>query len=300
MTQYQDAVLELQSIRDFLRWGVTSLSQARVFFGHGTDNAWDEAAVLVAHALHLQDISPDMLDAKLLAKEKSDIAELFKRRIEERIPAPYLTGMAWFAGLPFIVDQRAIIPRSPIAELIEGGIQPWLAEVEPAAILDLCAGSGCIGLAAAQYFSNASVDLVELSDEVADLAAKNIEMHALQDRVTLYRGDLFEPLPVQQYDIILTNPPYVDAQDYADMPQEFQHEPRLALVAGDDGLSVAHDILANAQKFLTPQGLLVLEVGNSGIALEEAYPHIPFTWVELERGGVGVAVIHAADLPSGA
>jgi ribosomal protein L3 glutamine methyltransferase len=297
MEAENDIADALVTVRDFLRWACTEFGRAEVYFGHGTDNAWDEAVALLRFVLHLpEEDGAQVLDARLLRAERIAYIELVKRRIEERIPAPYLTGVAWFAGLPFTVDQRVIIPRSPIAELLEQGFQPWLPG-DCRRILDLCAGSGCIGIAASLVFGDAEVDLADISAPALELARANIARHGVQGRVRVIQSDLFEQLdPVEPYDLIVSNPPYVNQADLDAMPAEFHHEPALALGSGVDGLDITRQILQRAGDYLAPGGLLVVEVGNSGEALEEAYPEFPFTWLEFERGGVGVFVMRAGEL----
>ncbi len=287
----------LTTIRDFIRWGASRFSAAGLYFGHGTDNAWDESVQLVLHTLHLsvQDSRPEWLDARLTLSEQQAVARLFDRRIRERVPAAYLTGEAWFAGLKFHVDSRVLVPRSPIAELIEAGFEPWL-EREPERILDLCTGSGCIGIACAYAFEQAQVDLSDISPEALAVARENIALHQLDDRVAAVESDLFSGLAGREYDLIVSNPPYVDARDLAAMPAEYHAEPALGLASGDDGLDFTRRLLAQAAEHLSEDGLLVVEVGNSQQALEQAFPSLPMVWVEFERGGHGVFVLPASAL----
>ncbi|MCL7463216.1 50S ribosomal protein L3 N(5)-glutamine methyltransferase [Pseudomonas sp. NW5] len=283
----------LCSIRDLIRWGVSRFHEAELFFGHGTDNAWDEARLLVLGALHLPwDTPTEYLDCRLEADEQAAVHALLQRRVEERIPAAYLLGEAWFCGLPYVVDERVLVPRSPIGELIEGRFAPWLAGA-PARILDLCTGSGCIGLACAQAFPEAEVVLADLSFEALEVANLNIERHQLEERVYTVQGDGFDGLPGQRFDLIVSNPPYVDAEDFADMPAEFHHEPALGLACGADGLDLVRRLLAEAADHLNENGLLVIEVGNSQVHIEAAYPEVDFHWVEFTRGGHGVFVLSA-------
>jgi ribosomal protein L3 glutamine methyltransferase len=295
--QEQQVVNELMTIRDYIRWSTTQLSKACVYFGHGTDNAVDEATRLVLHCLHIPgDCDLNLLDARITSDEKEHILQLLDRRIKERIPLPYLIGEAWFAGLAFDVDERVLIPRSPLAEMIEQGFEPWLQQQLVSSILDLCAGSGCIGIACAHYFDEAEVDLADLSDQALVVAEKNIARYELNSRVKAVQSDLFSALESKKYQLIVSNPPYVDQQDLASMPKEYHHEPSIALGSGDDGLDLTRKILRQAGRYLTEDGILVVEVGNSGLALEQAYPEVAFTWVEFERGGHGVFVFSKLEL----
>lgn len=287
---------DLHTVRDYLRYASSQFAASRVFFGHGTDNVWDEAVHLVMRSLHLPlENNTLFLDARLTLEERQLILERIRRRIDERVPMAYLLGEAWFMGMPFHVDERVLVPRSPIGELIENGFQPWLGDKPVERILDLCTGSGCIGIGAASVFEDASVDLSDISPEALAVAESNIEFHELRDRVRTVQSDVFANIS-GQYDIIVSNPPYVDAEDLADMPQEFHHEPALGLAAGNDGLDIAHRIIAGAAEHLTPGGLLVVEVGNSWVALDEAYPELPFIWLEFSNGGDGVFAITEQDL----
>lgn len=287
---------QLLNIRDCIRWGASRFAAAGLYFGHGSDNAWDEASYLVLHTLHLPwDSSPQVLDARLTLEERRQVLAVLDRRIGERIPAAYITGEAWFAGLRFHIDRRVLVPRSPLAELIERGFQPWLAG-EPGRILDLCTGSGCIGIACAAAFPGAEVELSDISGEALVVARQNIELHQLQQRVSSWQGDLFAAVGGRRYELIVANPPYVDAEDLAAMPPEYRAEPALGLASGADGLDLVRRLLAEAADHLSPGGLLVVEVGNTWPALERAYPGVDFTWVEFERGGHGVFVLGEAQL----
>lgn len=283
----------LRTVRDYIRWAVSRFHGAGLFFGHGSDNAWDEARQLVLGALHLPwEIADSYLDCRLEDDEHAQLQALLERRIEERVPTAYLLGEAWFCGLPFIVDERVLIPRSPLAELIEQHFQPWLP-AEPVRILDLCTGSGCIGIACAYEFPEAEVVLADLSFEALEVANHNIERHGLEERVYCVQGDGFAGLPGQRFDLILSNPPYVDAEDFADMPAEYRHEPALGLACGEDGLDLVRRMLAEAADHLSDKGLLIVEVGNSRVHVEALYPEVDFTWLEFERGGHGVFLLAA-------
>jgi len=284
----------LRTLRDYIRWAVSRFQAEQLFFGHGTDNAWDDARQLVLGALHLPwEIADAYLDCRLEDDEHEHLQALLKRRIEERVPTAYLIGQAWFCGLPFIVDERVLIPRSPIGEAISQRFEPWLVE-KPARILDLCTGSGCIGIACAYEFETAEVVLADLSFEALEVANRNIEQHGLEERVYTVQGDGFDGLPGQRFDLIVCNPPYVDAEDFADMPSEFHHEPALGLACGEDGLDLVRRLLAEAADHLTDNGTLVVEVGNSQVHVEALYPEVDFTWLEFTRGGHGVFLLAAA------
>ncbi len=292
----KDILAQLHTIRDFIRYALSRFNEAQLFYGHGTDNAWDEAVHLVLHTLYLPwDTDPAMLDAHLTEAEKHEVLEKIRLRAEKRIPAPYLMGEAWFMGLPFYVDERVLIPRSPISELLLNECQPWLQAEQVNRVLDLCCGSGCIGIGAALVFPDAKVDVVDISEDALRVARKNIGRHQVEDRVQALQSDLFENL-TERYDLILCNPPYVDAADMNGLPMEFRHEPRLGLAAGDDGLDLVRVILRDAADYLTEDGCLVVEVGNSAAALEDAYPDVAFTWLEFERGGEGVFLMTAEEL----
>ena len=287
---------ELLTLRDFIRWGASEFTAAELFYGHGTDNAWDEAEQLVLHAVHLEPpLDGEWLSARLTRPERERVLANLQRRIQERIPAAYITGKAWFTGLPFHVDERVLVPRSPIAELILKRFEPWLIQ-PPQRILDLCTGSGCIGIACAYAFPDAEVQLSDISWDALAVAEENIQLHNLEDRVFALQSDGFANLQGQVFDLIVSNPPYVDAEDMASLPDEYHAEPELGLASGEDGLDFTRQLLAQAVDHLTETGLLVVEVGNSWPALASAYPDLPFIWVEFERGGHGVFVLSAQDL----
>lgn len=284
-SQIDEAISELVTIRDVLRWATSQLNEAKVFFGHGTDNAWDEALLIVFGILHLaHDSQPDIINARLTVSERRKLIQAFAARINQRIPAAYLIKEAWFAGLPYYVDQRVIIPRSPIAELIEQRFAPWIEPQKVHRILDLCTGSGCIAIACAWQFPEATVDALDNSDAALAVAELNINTHGVGNQVNLINSDLFANVGEQLYDIIVSNPPYVDAEDMANLPPEYLHEPSAALAAGTDGLLIVERILQEAAKHLTQHGILIVEVGNSAERLQERYPTVPFTWLEFTRG----------------
>lgn len=287
----------LISPRDWVRWGASAFAAAGLRFGHGSDNALDEAAHLTLHALHLPfDLADTYLDARLAPAERRAVLGLLRRRLDERRPAPYLTGEAWFGGLPFHVDERVIIPRSPIAELIDDGFQPWLGEREPGRILDLCTGCGAIAIACAYAFPDAEVVATDLDDGALEVAARNVERHQLGPRLQLRRADLFDGLDGERFDVIVTNPPYVGLEEWQGLPAEYRHEPEFAFTGGEDGLDIVARLLAAAPAHLAEDGLLVLEVGNTMFAVEQRWPDLPVTWVDLERGGIGIGVLEAEDL----
>jgi len=287
----------LRTLRDFLRWGASRFAGAGLFYGHGTDGAADEAAVLIAHVLHLDlPLAPEFLDAALTVEERVAVTALLHRRINERLPAPYLTGEAWFAGLRFAVDPRVLIPRSPIAEMIENGFSPWLDDTDPTRILDIGTGSGCIAIACALAFPQARVDALDISPDALAVAAANVARYGLQERVRLLQSDLYGALAGERYDLIVSNPPYVPDDEYASLPDEYRHEPQGALLSPDAGLEHPLRILHGAADHLNEGGLLVLEVGATWPALVERLPQLPFTWVEFARGGQGVAAISREEL----
>ncbi|EFH72553.1 conserved hypothetical protein [Vibrio cholerae RC385] len=287
----EEAVSELYTLQDMIRWTVSRFNAANLFYGQGTDNAWDEAVQLILPTLYLPiDVPPHVLSSRLTSSERLRVVERVIKRINDRTPVAYLTNKAWFCGLEFFVDQRVLVPRSPIGELIQNRFEPWLIE-EPTRIMDLCTGSGCIAIACANAFPEAEVDAIDISVDALQVAEQNIQDHGLEQQVFPIRSDLFRDLPQEQYDLIVTNPPYVDQEDMDSLPSEFRHEPELGLAAGSDGLKLARRILANASLYLKENGVLVCEVGNSMVHMMEQYPHIPFTWLEFENGGHGVFLL---------
>ena len=291
MSYKQSAIRDLTTIKDFIRWTFSRFQNADLFYGHGTDNSWDEAVHLVMGALKLPlDFDRDMLDCALTYNEKKHILKLVQTRISKREPLPYLLGEAWFMGLPFKVTKDTLIPRSPIISLLESEFAPWLKNY-PLNILDMCTGTGCLGIAAALVFEDAEVDISDISEAALDVANENILRHQVEDRVHAIHSDMFKGLSGKQYDLIICNPPYVDADDFHNAPAEFHNEPELALTSGEDGLNFTHEFLAQVAHYLQDDGILVYEVGNTEIALQAAYPDIPFMWVELEQGGNGVFIL---------
>ncbi|MBI2790432.1 MAG: 50S ribosomal protein L3 N(5)-glutamine methyltransferase [Gammaproteobacteria bacterium] len=292
-----EAVEQMVTIRDFIRWAVTQFNQADLVYGHGTDNGWDEAVNLVLTSLHLPpDIDTNVLDAKLVLAEKELIVQRVKRRVEERIPVPYLVNEAWFAGLNFYVDERVLIPRSPIAELLEDEFSPWVEEGNVQRILDLCTGSGCIAISAAFTFPDAIVDAVDISSSALEVAKINVERFGLEENVNLIQSDLFTALSGKQYDIIVSNPPYVGKAEYDALPAEYIREPKQALLCDEDGLGIIRRILAHAADYLSPTGILIVEVGFGQDLLEAELPGIPFTWLQFEKGGEGVFLLTSEEL----
>lgn len=285
------------SVRDTILAVADDFDHAGLFFGHGTDNAVDEAAVLVSHVLGLAD---DQLDARLDAipetQQLEQIRQLSEQRITSRMPLAYLINTAWFAGLSFYIDENVLVPRSPIAELVAAQFSPWLPGGEPADILDLCAGSGCIGIACALAFPAAHVDIADISPPALVIARKNVARYELEERVDVIESDLLSGLAGRQYDLIVSNPPYVSPAELQSLPPEYHHEPPLGLVSGDDGMSLVIGILKDAPDHLAEAGVLVLEVGYSQPVLEALFPTVPFMWLDFEHGGDGVLLLECQQL----
>jgi ribosomal protein L3 glutamine methyltransferase len=289
---------ELLTLRDWLRYAVSTFSEAKLSFGHGSLSAYDEAAYLILHTLHLPlDTLDPFLDARLTAQEKATLLELLKRRVEQRVPAAYLTNEAWLGEFKFYVDERVIVPRSFIAELLRERLFPWVADADnTTAVLDLCTGSGCLAILAAHAFPQALVDAVDLSADALQVAQRNVADYDLKDRINLIQSDLFTQLSGKQYDIIISNPPYVDAASVSALPAEYLHEPKLALGSGSDGLDATREILKQAASHLTAHGILIVEIGHNRDVLEAAYPDLPFTWLEVSAGDQFVFLLHRNDL----
>lgn len=287
----------LETVIDFVRWGGTLFQQSELNYGQGTDNAFDDARMLVFYVLKLPWECPDAyLTAKLTQSEQVLVTDLFRERIETRQPSAYIIGEAWFAGMRFKVNQHTLVPRSPIAELIAQRYQPWVEADEVTAILDLCTGSGCIGIASLQACPNAQVDLADISRAALAVADQNIALYGLESVAQTIESDLFSALKDKRYDLIVSNPPYVDAIEMAALPLEFQQEPELGLAAGKDGLDLVRRILAEAANHLNDDGTLIVEVGVSQYYLEQVYPELPFYWFEFEQGGEGVFAIQKSEL----
>ncbi len=285
---------EMHTLRDVLRWTTSQFNNADLFYGHGNADAFNDALQLILHSLHLPVTEfPELFaDARLSMMEKQAIAELIHRRITERVPVPYLTHEAWFAGLPFYVDERVLIPRSPFAEIIEQQFSPWLQNPDAIGhILDLCTGGGCIAIACAVAFPYATVDAVDINQQALDVANINITRHHVEDQVKTIKSDLWDELTNKKYDLIVSNPPYVGAQEMTTLPAEYKHEPKLALEAAENGLALVETILLHAATHLNDTGLLFVEVGNSDLATMERWPDIDFLWLDFEYGGHGVFML---------
>jgi ribosomal protein L3 glutamine methyltransferase len=283
---YTSARQSLVTVRDVIRYAVSRFNEAALFFGHGTSSAWDEAAYLVLHTLHLPlDRLDPFLDARLLPEEIDSLLAVVQTRVQTRKPAAYLTQEAWLGEYRFYVDERVIVPRSFIAELLPESLTPWIEYPELVhRALDLCTGSGCLAILIAEHYPDAEVDALDLSKDALAVAARNVADYGLEDRVRLLQSDMFSALADETYDLIVSNPPYVDAESVANLPDEYRHEPALALGSGEDGLDATRIILQNATRFLAPQGVLLVEIGHNRAILEPQFPEIEFTWMETESG----------------
>jgi ribosomal protein L3 glutamine methyltransferase len=288
----------LRTVRDCLRFAVSRFNEHQLFFGHGSDSAFDEAVYLILHTLHLPlDRLDPFLDAALTTSELGQVLNVIERRVKQRLPAAYLTREAWLGDFRFYVDERVIVPRSFIAELLREQLDPWVADPEAiTSALDLCTGSGCLAILAAHTFPRARVDAADLSPDALNVARINVDDYGLQDRVQLIESDLFDALRGKKYDLILSNPPYVDADAVAALPQEYLHEPELALGSGTDGLDATRRILAEAADHLNPNGLLIVEIGHNRDALEQAFPALPFVWLDVQAGDEFVFLLRREDL----
>lgn len=283
---------ELVSILDFLRFSLSCASEANLYYGHGTDNAWDDMRSLILRSLFLPyDLDSILLNSRLTTAEKKQLCLQLDKRINQRVPVPYLIKEAYFCDLPFYVDERVLIPRSPLAELINNQFSPWIDPDNVENILDLCTGSGCIAIACCYAFPEATVDAVDISNEALAVAAINCERHGLEEQLTLIESDCFSKVPKVKYDLIVSNPPYVGKEEMQTLPDEFRHEPILALETGNNGLAIVENILKTAHDYLSDEGVLVVEVGNSEEALCEAFPMVPFTWLDMVHGGQGVFLL---------
>ncbi len=282
---YPTAYHELFTLRDLLRYTVSQFNASQLAFGHGSDNAWDEAVYLLLHTLHLPlDTLEPFLDARVLPEERERFLKLVERRQTERVPVAYLTGEAWLQGHRFIVDQRVIVPRSPISELLSDRLSPWIAEpADVEFVLDLCTGSGCLAVLAALAFENAQVDAVDLSEHALEIADQNIEQSGLDGRITTHRSDLFDQLPQCEYQLIICNPPYVNSHSMEALPPEYRHEPTMALAGGEDGMDLVRRLLRSAPQFLAPDGILVLEIGNEYDNFIAAFPDLDPIWLSTEN-----------------
>jgi ribosomal protein L3 glutamine methyltransferase len=288
------------TVRDLLRFAVSRFNQAGLSFGHGSANAYDEAAYLILHSLHLPlDLLDPFLEAKLTTPEIETILRVIERRATERVPAAYITQEAWMHGFRFHVDERVIVPRSFIGELLQDGLQPYVDDPEQVgAVLELCTGSASLAVLAAYAFPNADIDAVDLSAPALEVATKNVQEYDLDDRIALFEGDLFAPLPERRYDVIITNPPYVNAESMASLPAEYKHEPEMALAGGADGMDIVRRIITEARNWLTDEGVLVVEIGNERANVEAAFGGLDLVWLSTSAGDDNVFLIQASDLPS--
>lgn len=287
----------LVTVRDYIRWAASSFSEAKLFHGHGTATALDDAAALVLHTLHLPyNLSESYFSARLTEEERHKLIDLINRRINTRIPSAYLMHEAIFAGLNFYVDERVLVPRSPIAELIREQFSPWVDANQVGRVLDLCTGSACIAIACAYAFPDAQVDAVDLSEDALDVAKINVAKHEVEEQITLYHSDLFKALPAKKYDLIVSNPPYVAIAEWEQLPDEFHAEPEMGFTGGETGLDLVIKILADAADYINDQGILIIEVGSSAQTLQTQFPDVPFYWLDFEHGGDGVFLLTAAQV----
>lgn len=296
MSEFSD-IQELKTLRDFIRWGASEMNRHNLYFGHGFSSALDEAVYGCLYALKLPNNWPTTyFDTQLIESERKAVFELLSLRVKSRIPLSYLTHESWFCGLKFYVDERVLVPRSPIAELIQNQFEPWVDPASINSVLDLCTGSACIAIACQYAFPEAHVVASDLSKDALEVASVNVKEHGFDEDLTLIESDCFKSIPLQQFDLIVSNPPYVDEGDLASMPDEYGQEPAMGLGSGLDGLDLTFQILTQATDYLSEHGVLIVEVGNSAIALENLLPNVPFSWIEFEQGGDGVFYISAEDL----
>ncbi len=295
---FEQAQNELSTLRDLMRFAVSRFTEANLFFGHGSDNAWDEAAYLLLHSLNLPlDRLDPFMDARLTRAERTTALEIIRRRITERLPAAYLTKEAWLGDFRFYVDERVIVPRSHIAELLSEQLNPWVNDpwaVER--VLDMCTGSGCLAILAAEAFPEAAVDAVDLSPDALAVARINVDNYDLRERVRLIPSDAFSAIPGEKYDVIISNPPYVNAKSMAALPDEYRREPEMALASGEDGLDFARVLLTEAAQHLTPEGILVVEIGHNKDEVERAFPRLSFVWLDTSAGDRFVFMLRRKDL----
>ncbi len=296
LTDYTD-IHELKTIKDFIRWGASEMYRHEVYFGHGFASALDEAVYSCLFALKLPHDWPiSYFDTHLIESERKAVFELINLRVKSRLPLAYLTNEAWFCGLQFYVDERVLVPRSPIAELIRNQFEPWVNPDTVQSVLDLCTGSACIAIACQYAFPNAQIVASDISKDALEVAHINVQKHGLTDEIQILESDCFKAIPEQKFDLIVSNPPYVDAHDLASMPEEFGQEPAMGLGSGKDGLDLTYAILTQALDYLSDDGALIVEVGNSAMALVKQLPNVPFSWVEFEQGGDGVFYLSYTDL----
>lgn len=295
---FDQAKQQLSTVRDLMRFAVSRFNEAQLFFGHGTQNAYDEAAYLILHSLHLPlDILDPFLDARLTSQELETVLDILERRTLERIPSAYLTHEAWLGDFRFYVDERVIVPRSFIAELLREQLSPWVEDPETVtSALDLCTGSGCLAILMAHAFPNADIDAADISPDALEVAQRNVGDYGLEHHIRLVQSDLFSNLGEQRYDVIISNPPYVNAPSVEALPEEYKHEPELALGSGEDGLDATRIILREAPKHLNPGGILVVEIGHNRDVLEAAYPELPFSWLETSAGDEFVFLLRREQL----
>ena len=295
---FEQAQNELSTLRDLMRFSVSRFSEAGLYFGHGSDNAWDESAYLLLHTLHLPlDRLEPFMDARLTGDERAAALRIIKRRITERLPAAYLANEAWLGDYRFYVDQRVIVPRSHIAELLREQLSPWVDDPWAVGrVLDLCTGSGCLAILAALAFPEARVDAIDISTDALAVARRNVDDYQLAERLRLVESNAFTGIAGERYDVIISNPPYVNAESMAALPEEYRREPQLALASGEDGLDFTRLILKEATAHLNPKGVLIVEIGNNQHELEQAFPEIPFTWLDTAAGDQFVFMLHREDL----